>query len=508
MRRAGTASLPLCLLLAALALGCRSAPEWPDPGPRAPALVSSLVRLGDQALERGELAGARTKYQRALAIDAGSTEARMGMARLALKQGNDAAAEPWLREILDADPGAAPAYTSLAGIESRRGHSALARGLLESALAIDPELAPAHAALWELTRDVPVRDSGGSNALMAAEARPYDGHALIGAAGALLEMGDRSGAVAKLERALWLSDLDPQGLKRTVTLLQKLDAGWSRRQIVPAFSYADASVRADPGWRFRLRLLWQSVSNTLDPVLGIALVPAAIETFDVEADGSFQPLAERFRDFESASEASGLYAIFSARPPNARAGSYRRGQADFLGRRIALRLENPAADRRVLAHETLHLFGAVHVVDEVGSLMNPSGDRSSLDGLNMRIARELRQRRFSAGGLEENIFPTIDVGATTRSYLQLLEVNLEFRRLGALDLSVAPDVARRRMREASAIDPHMGDVARFVAFLLARDGQRQRSARLMEWAAHFYGVDTPAGKAALAAAADVAAQAP
>jgi hypothetical protein len=76
------------------------------------------------------------------------------------------------------------------------------------------------------------------------------------------------------------------------------------------------------------------------------------------------------------------------------------------------------------------------------------------------IVREPRGRRFR-GTLDADVFAVIDLEATTRAYEEALRVNLVLRR------------AATRVRK---LDPHLGDVARFVSLLLWR-GERPAPAR-------------------------------
>src|SRR5215510_9163715 len=99
--------------------------------------------------------------------------------------------------------------------------------------------------------------------------------------------------------------------------------------------------------------------------------------------------------------------------------------------------------------------------------MNPSGDARALDPLNTRIVYELRHRRFR-GDFDADILGAIDLEATTRAYEEALRTNLALRRAGLADAMQATSriEARRSAARVLQLDPHLGDVARFVALLL------------------------------------------
>jgi hypothetical protein len=155
----------------------------------------------------------------------------------------------------------------------------------------------------------------------------------------------------------------------------------------------------------------------------------------------------------------------------------------------------------VLLHELLHLYGGVHVADDVESLMNPSGEARVLDSLNARIVRELRGRRFG-GDLDVDVLQVIDLEATTRAYEDALRANLALRRAGlaeAISLADSSQIeAQRAALRALELDPHLGDVARFVALLLWRGEKPASAAFLLETASRLYGPRTPSGRKAAA----------
>ena len=95
---------------------------------------------------------------------------------------------------------------------------------------------------------------------------------------------------------------------------------------------------------------------------------------------------------------AGLLAGVPARPVPAHPGPWKVGIAELLGRRLTVRIPPGAVESRPLAHELLHLFGAVLVSGRIDSLMNPTGAELKLDPLNLEIVRTTRNRGFSTGG--------------------------------------------------------------------------------------------------------------
>lgn len=484
---------------ATIAAGCGTAPSAPAPTAQ-PDLAASLVELGERALESGELATAWERFERALAADPGSADARVGLGRTALARGDVGAAAPYFAAALDLDPELPEAHLGLGRVARRTGHAADARAHLLRALEADPWQVAAHVELAELSGPAPRAPAADLDAaLRRADQHPYDVAAGLAAGSALAEAGRSAEAARRLESVLWLADLDPSSARAAWALLTRLDPAWSERRAVPVHSFADESIRAHPGWEFRLRLAWLAVSQALDPVLGVRFLPAAMGVFSSrESSAVLEAIDAAFRAQAGPTAAEGVLAAFTERPPPRR-GAQRLGQAEFLGRRMAVRLETQPGPSRVLVHEVLHLYGGVHVADDVESLMNPSGAALVLDPLNARIARELRARRFH-GDLETDVFPFIDLEATTRAYEAALRANLRLRRAGMVEAIEAAATSRYEARRVAGrvreLDPHLGDVARFVSLLLWRDERRASAASLLEVAARLYGPRTAEGRRA------------
>ena len=105
-----------------------------------PALVSAY-----QAFNRGDLAAARSGYQRVLQQDADNRDALLGMAAIAVNRGLPAEAGAFYARLLELDPLDAEAASGLAGIE--RNDPAQAESRLKQVLAGSPNSAAAYYAL-------------------------------------------------------------------------------------------------------------------------------------------------------------------------------------------------------------------------------------------------------------------------------------------------------------------------------------------------------------------------
>jgi len=489
--------LLLPCLATCLALACGTAPSVRSSVPR-PDLAASLVKLGEQALAAGDLASAEARFERALDADPGSTAAGIGLGQTALARGDLAGAEAHFARALEQEPGAPAAHLGLARVAGQQGRTAEARAHLKGALDADPLRAETHAELAAFTGPAPRGPAGLEETLRRANAHPYDLAAGLAAATALAEAGRTDAAARRVESVLWLADLDPVAARRAWALLGRLDPKWREWRVVGVHSYADESIRAHPGWEFRLRLVWLEASRALGPLLQVRFVPASLQGFaSAEASSSLEAIGDAFLAQTARAPSEGVLAAFTERPPPSRTSGERRGQAEFLGRRLVVRLE--AESGRVLLHELVHLFGGVHVADDLESLMNPDGGGRALDALNARIVRETRVRRFR-GNLENDVLDAVDLEATTRAYEDALRANLVLRRAGLIealqDAGGSRIAARRAALEAMELDPHLGDVARFVALLHWRGDNPASAAFLLETAARLYGPRTARGRKA------------
>jgi tetratricopeptide (TPR) repeat protein len=488
-------------LAAWIALACGTAPSVPPPVAR-PDLAASLVWVGEQALEAGDLAAAEDRFTRALEADPASAAARIGLGRTALARDDLASAEDHFSRALGHEPSAVDARLGLARVAGRRGRAAEAREHLERALEADPWRAETHAELAALTGPAPRTPADLDEALRRARAHPYDLAAGLAACSALADAGRSAEAARRLESLLWLADLDPKAARGAWALLTRLDPAWREWRVVRVHSFADESIRAHPDWKFRLRLAWLRASRALGPLLGVRFLPATLQGFaSSEASAALDAIDAAFRAQTTHVQAEGVLAAFTERAPPRGTGGERLGQAEFLGRRLVVRLEAEPGPSRVLLHELLHLYGGVHVADDVESLMNPSGEARVLDPLNARIVRELRGRRFR-GERDADVLEVIDLEATTRAYEDALRANLAFRRAGLAEAMQIAATSRIEARRVAArvleLDPHLGDVARFVSLLLWRGEKPASAAFLLETAARLYGPRTARGRKAAA----------
>jgi tetratricopeptide (TPR) repeat protein len=483
----------------ALALACGTAPSAP-PSAARPDLAASLLWLGEEALAAGDLAAAEDRFARALEADPASTSARLGLGRTALARGDLATAEDHFTRALGHAESAVDARLGLARVAIRGGRAAEAREHLERVLEADPWGAEAHAELAAFTGPAPRGPADLDAALRRARAHPYDIAAGLAAATALAGAGRSAEAVRWAESLLWLADLDPGTAGEAWSLLVRLDPAFRDWRVVRVDSFADESIRAHPGWQFRLRLAWLGVNRALGPLLEVCFLPITLRGFSSRgASDSLEAIDAAFRAQTPRVPEEGVLAAFTERAAPRASGGQRLGQADFLGRRLSVRLETQPGPSRVLLHEVLHLYGAVHLADDVESLMNPSGEASGLDELNARIAREIRVRRFR-GDLESDVLDVVDLEGTTRAYEDALRTNLLLRRAGlaeAMQLATrSPLEARRTATQVRELDPHLGDVARFVSLLLWRGEKPASAAFLLETAARLYGPRTARGRQA------------
>jgi tetratricopeptide (TPR) repeat protein len=448
---------------------------------------------------------AAERYRRVLAARPGSAAARLGLAEIALERGDLAAAARELEAAREADPDSPGPWLALARLARREGRRAEAQSHLEQALSRDPGSPEGHAGLAEITGDAPgAEPATEEEALALARAHPYDPRALVRAASAAARRGSAGEAVALLERAVWLFDRDRAAGEQAIARLRGLDPGWKTRRVVFVHAAADEPLRREPGWRFQLRSLLAWASRALEPVLATAFVPASLDAFDSRAAGDeLLPIYAAAQRAADEPPRPGLFAAFTGRR-RIGPGRFELGLAEFLGRWMAVRVAPGDRESRVLLHEILHLYGAIHVLPAVESLMNPSGDSLTLDPLNAAIAQALRERRFGLGGFEQSVLARVDLERATAAYVQALRGNLLLRQRGLADAleerSRSRPLAARAARSSQQLDPHLADVSLHVALFLRAGGRRAEAVALLELAAQLYGPDTRRGKATLARA--------
>jgi hypothetical protein len=357
----------------------------------------------------------------------------------------------------------------------------------------------AHSRLAEITG----RASGSliprsDDLVLRAQRYPYDPRALVAGAEALAQRGRDDQAAEYLERAVWLADLDPSAALIAIRRLQVQSDEWKRRRIVPVQLYADELIRAQPGWQFEMRSLWLSASEMLDSVLDTRFVPIAILPFSAgDTPNDLDSIHEAFLA-EGRPSADGVFAAITGRPVPSGDAVYKKGVAEFLGRSLAVRVAPGAIRSRVLAHEILHLYGAIHVLDGIDTLMNPTGGSLALDTPNVRVVRSLRSREFGAGGIEQNVLPWIDLGETVAAYRSALSLNLSLRDAEIKEAMSSSDTSTDqtafRLQQATQLDTHLADAARLVAVLMLADGQRAEALRLLDLSSQLYGPSTPRGR--------------
>ncbi len=468
-------------------------------------LEERLLQLAARAVAEGDLEAARDRYARALVANPRSARAEAGLGELALRAGDAAAAEAHFAAAAESDPESLSPLLGLAEIAKRRGDLDRARGLLRDAVRRAPLDPRTHHRLFEATGRAPpglrITDLETLGAVM--ERFPYDPYVQLAAGRALREIGRKEAARSSLRQAVFAIDEAADLAEETFADLASVDAEWAGRRVVPVAVYADESVRSHPEWRFRMRLVWNRVSRALDPWLATVFVPISIDAFSTRGVADdLKAIHGRFRR-DRRLPPEGIVAAFTERePPVRRRTAARLGEAEFLGRSLVVRLEPGEVDSRVLAHELVHIYGGVHVLDDVESLMNPDGEATQIDPMNQRILRMLKDRGFGPGGFEENVFAKVDEETMTEAYLGALGVNLFYRKSGLEEAMEAARtsrvVAADRAREITRLDSHLGDVARLVAILLIRGERYAEAVFMLDSAARLFGPESAAGRAAQA----------
>jgi hypothetical protein len=235
----------------------------------------------------------------------------------------------------------------------------------------------------------------------------------------------------------------------------------------------------------------------LDGVLETRFVPIVIGSFEVgDSPGDLDSIYQAFRA-STVAPSEGILAAMTEQAIPAGKAAGKNGVAEFLGRSLIVRVPAGASQSRVLAHEILHLYGAIHVLEGVDTLMNPIGASLVLDKPSIRIVRALRARGFGSSGMEANLFPHIDLAEAVNAYRTALSVNLIMREAGIVkamgqggDYEIS---AEDRVQQATQLDPHLADIARLVAALMIADGRRTEAVALLELSSRLYGQFSPRG---------------
>jgi tetratricopeptide (TPR) repeat protein len=386
--------------------------------------------------------------------------------------------------------------TWLARAEAARRTSDLGTEIrsLARVLELDPTHSATHARLSDLSgpasRDpLPERQATISRAMD----HPYDPSALLAGGEALAQEGRLGSAIELFERAVWLADVDPAAALDALLMLREVSPDWRSRRVVPVHVYADAAIRSSLGWRFALRTAWLSASNALGDVLETRFVPIEIAAFDSsepanDLDAMYRDFVEKVKHPEE-----GIAVVITGRPVPSLPGVWKKGVAELLGRSLAIHMEPGATQSRVLAHELLHLYGAIHVLDDVESLMNPTGTSFKLDAGSYRIAHAMIGRSFGPGGIERNILPSVDLRRATDAYLDALGANLALRDVG-IQTGNSRERAASRVHRATSLDEHFADAARIVAGLMIADSRRADALQLLELAAELYPLNSAKGQ--------------
>ena len=457
-----------------------------------------LLDLADQALELGELDVARSRYERLIRMNPNSALAHVGLARVALIEGRRSDAIESLDRAVEISPSLVEAWVALADASLEIQDDQAARDALERALALEGSHVGAHERVRALTGRASGRVPDGLEPAIAwARQYPYDPRVRMIAGRELAAVGRDDEASDQLRTALWLADLNPRAAHAAAGLLSEVDPTWSSRTFVPVVVRADEIVRKDPGWKFRIRALWLDASIQLAEILDVWFVLVAIEP--VRLAGAASDLNSIHSDcLDPSTRRSGmLYACFTGRAAN-RSGVRMAGLAEFLGDDLTVRLEPDEMQSRVLLHELLHIYGAIHVADDVESLMNPAGGALRLDAANYAIVTEMRTRGFETGNLATDVIDRIDVESAIEAYRVGIRLNFALRRLGAAEaMEQVPNsryVARKKWIEATRLDPHLADVSRVVAQMMVSQGRGAEALHLIEIAASLYGTNTPRGK--------------
>jgi tetratricopeptide (TPR) repeat protein len=482
-----------------LALACARAAAPPPPPPTSAALAATLIPLGHEALAEGDAATAVARFERAVAADPASPAARAGLGRALAAAGRSQEARTALEAALAAAPADADVQLGLAELAAQSGDVTAARAHFERAIASDPLRAEAHQRYAELTGPAPA--GAGGDLLARAEAHPYDPAARLAAGELLLARGDAAAAREHLETALVLADLDPASGRRAAEQLRAY-ADWRQRRVIWVHAIADEALRADPAWRFQLRLAWLAMSQSLEPLTGARFALASTAAFRSEGVGlDLPPILAAARAQQGTLPSEGIVFVATGRASPRLPGAWKQGQAELLGRVLVVRLARGEVASRVLAHELVHLYGGVHVNPDMDALMNPSGTATGMDPWNAAILRATRGRRFGDGGIDRNVLPYTDLRALIAVYRAALRANVAMRNAGLLQALDANQgslrAAARQERASLQLDEHLGDVAALLAQLLLRDGQRVDAAYAWASAAKLYGLEDPRGKAAL-----------
>lgn len=186
---------------------------------------------------KGDLAGARTSFERALQIQPGSTAAAMNLAQLEMQAKNPMAARRHLQNVLKINAKHIPAMLALADTEAMEGKETEAIAWLQKASsvnssAIEPRmrLAALHLQKGRPQQALPV-------ALEAHNARPDNPAVLDMLGAAQFAAGDKANALATYKKLLNLQPGSPLPLVRLAAVqVARQDEAGARKSLLGALA--------------------------------------------------------------------------------------------------------------------------------------------------------------------------------------------------------------------------------------------------------------------------------
>jgi Tfp pilus assembly protein PilF len=184
----------------------RDAPAAPSlrMAPIEKARVPTEIAVGYDALRTGDLPTARRSYLAALAMDASSLDAQLGLATIEARLGNAPAAASHYRRALDLDPRNATALAGLASIADMSQPEIL-EGQLRADIARHPQSAALHFALGNLYASRQRWEDAQGAFFEALRLEPTSADILYNLAVAMDHMGQSRLAADYYRRALDLS---------------------------------------------------------------------------------------------------------------------------------------------------------------------------------------------------------------------------------------------------------------------------------------------------------------
>ncbi|MEQ8767971.1 MAG: tetratricopeptide repeat protein [Planctomycetota bacterium] len=143
----------------------------PQPSPEPP-LTETLLAEARAAEAAGELASARTAYERVLEEDPSSVEATYRLGLLDQRAGDLTSAARRYRQAIDLDPAHAPSWNNLSVLQWKTGERTQARLSVSEAIELEPELADAWSNRGWMAYESGVFDSARRDLGKALELQP------------------------------------------------------------------------------------------------------------------------------------------------------------------------------------------------------------------------------------------------------------------------------------------------------------------------------------------------